>query len=162
MGPKELAERYAQKNADKVAEMAKLQAQEKARQDAFQRRAEQGRTAMREVVIPYFKEVQAAFPTGRFQFNPAVMVETRTKEATSVWFKIEHEHVIEVNQGHIRIYKHRPQAALPARGARGARNIRGVNPVFVYASTAEPFIAEPSDLIREKLDKLVEMAIDEK
>ncbi len=117
----------------------------------FPKRVEQGRAAMTNVVIPYFKKLVDMFPEGEFKFNPAAMKD-HTHAAVAVSFKIGNgaEHVIEVFQGNVRIYRKAPKARL-------AR----IDVQFTYSGDAEPFIAGPSDLTSDKLSKLVEMAINE-
>ncbi len=69
--------------------------------------------------------------------------------------------------GHVRIWKQGPK--FPAQEAKGPApkgrkqpaEFPGLDIQFVFSGNAEPFIAVPSDLTREKLAKLVEMAIDE-
>jgi hypothetical protein len=161
MDPKELATLHAKKKAATAAETAKSKIAAEKQQEEFRKRVEQGRAAMRDVVIPYFKELVSAFPKGQFKFNPGVTVEAETLAPVAVAFKIGDgaEHTIEVNQGNVTISKKGPQ--YPAKTIRPGVRSPGMNIRFVFAGTADPFIAGPSDLTREKLSKLVEMAIKE-
>jgi hypothetical protein len=158
MDPKELAKMHEEKNARIAAAVAEKKAQVEAQKVEDKKRVEQGRTALREVVIPYFKEIQAAFPKGDFKFNSAAKVDLETRTPVAVSFQMKHgfEHVIEVIRGNVKIYRRRPGP--PQRP--GVRKI-AMPTEFVFAGDAEPFIAGPSDLTREKLGKLVEIAIKE-
>ncbi len=60
-----------------------------------------------------------------------------------------YQHIIEVLHGNVKVFR------------RTGPGFADVNIQFVYSGTAAPFIAEPSDLTREKLGDLVEMAIRE-
>jgi hypothetical protein len=161
MDPKELAALHAKKKAATAADVAKNKIQADKQKEEFQKRVEQGRAAMRDVVIPYFKELVSAFPKGQFKFNPGATVEAETLAPVAVTFKIGDgaEHTIEVNQGNVTISKKGPE--YPAKTVRRGVRSPGVNIRFVFPGTAEPFIAGPSDLTREKLSKLVEKAIKE-
>jgi hypothetical protein len=147
----ELAKLYVKKSADTAAKAADNEAQKDAQQAEFQNRVEQGRIAMRDVVIPFFQELASTFPNGVFRFNASHTMDA-SLVPVAVSFKIGDgaEHVIEVVQGNVQIYYNAIANAIQ-------RN--GFNIVIVYAGNAEPFIAGPSDLTREKLCKLVEKAI---
>jgi hypothetical protein len=154
MDPKALATLYREKTAQKAAATTDEVTRAQTRQAEFRKRADEGRAAMRDVVIPYLQEVQKTFPKGAFKLNVSVSREAETLAPLAVSFQIGDgaEHVIEATQGNVRVYTTLP----PKSGLAGvpALNIR-----FVYSGNAEPFIAGPSDLTREKLGKLVELAI---
>jgi hypothetical protein len=61
--PKELAKLYEKKNAESAPKAAEDKAKSEASQSDLKHRIEQGRRALRDVVIPYFTELQAAFPS---------------------------------------------------------------------------------------------------
>jgi len=153
MDPKELAKLYEKKNAEIAAAAAEQKAQQDAQKAQIKKRIEQGRVALRDVVIPYFQELVAEFPKGHFKFNSATKMDLETRAPVAVSFQIKNglEHVIEVIQDDVKIYNQAPRQ--PQRP--GARRIA----MRIFSGDAEPFIAGPSDLTREKLGKLVEMAI---
>jgi hypothetical protein len=167
MDPKELAKLYEKKSAESAAKAAENKAQMDVQQAEFRKRVEQGRTALRDVVIPYFQELVSAFPKGQFKFNPSASMEAETLAPVAVSFKIGDgpEHFIEVAQGTVRIYYNyntRPQPEPQARKvAKGGKPVPapGVVLQMVYSGNTEPFIATPTDLTRDKLAKLVEVAI---
>ena len=155
MDPKELAKLYEKKSAVTAAEATEKKAQMDAQKAEFQKRAEQGHAALRDVVIPYFQELVSSFPKGHFKFNSAAAMDMETHVPVAVSFKIGEgaEHFIEVIHGNVRIWW--MGFSYPAQPAPG------LNIAVVYSGNAEPFIAGPNDLTREKLGKLVEMAINE-
>jgi hypothetical protein len=170
MDPKELAQLFEEKNADKAAKTAQEKAQLEAQRAERQKRTEAGRVALRDVVIPYFKKLVATFPKGQFSFDPAALMDSETHTSVAVSFKIGDgaEHCIEVIQGNVRIWRQGPK--FPGQGGKRPKVPKGRKPPgqlpgmsiqFVYSGNAEPFIAVPSDLTPEKLGKLVEMAIRE-
>jgi hypothetical protein len=148
MDPQELANLFEKKNAKRAARAAEEKSKSDAKAD-WQMRAEQGRVALREVVIPYFQELVETFPKGQVKFDQA-RVDAATGASTAVSFKIgdSAEHVIEVIHGNVRIW--RPRSDRPPFDMES-----------VFSGNAEPLIAGPSDLTREKLSKLVEMVINE-
>jgi hypothetical protein len=159
MDPKELAALHAKKKAATAAETAKSKIAAEKQQEEFRKRVEQGRAVMRDVVIPYFKGLVSTFPKGEFEFKTTLTDETHAPVGVS--FKIGDgvEHSIEVVQGNVTVSKKGPQ--YPAKIGRAGVRTPGINVRFVFAGTAAPFIAGPSDLTKEKLSKLVEMAIND-
>jgi hypothetical protein len=150
MEPKDVAKLLDQKSAAQAEKAAGQQAQADAKQAELQKRDARGREAMRDVVIPYLREIAAA--TQQFKFNAAASRDTRSKEVLGVSFRIGNsptETFIEVSQGNVRIY------GQPLAQQRGG-NLK-VSNQFVYPGTSEPFIATVDDLTREKLGKLVEI-----
>jgi hypothetical protein len=166
MNPNELAELFARKKAERAAKAADEKSKLDAQKEAQQKRAEQGRAALRDVVVPYFQEVAATFPAGEFKFDPAEKQDAATGASLAVAFKIGDgaKHVIEVIQGNVRVYKEGPKIS-PGAGKAGkgrrALDIPGINTDFVFSGNAKPFIAGSSDLTREKLGELVRMAIED-
>ena len=166
MNPKELANLFARKSEKKAAETAQEAAKLEAQKAAMQKRSEEGRTALKDVVIPFFKELATTFPKGQFLFDPSAMMDLESRTPVAVSFKIGDgaKHYIEVINGNVRIWGEGPQFPAQKAGRRKGPKGRklpapGFNIQFVYSGNAEPFIAGPSDLTREKLEKLVEMVI---
>jgi hypothetical protein len=158
MDPKELAGLFEKKNADIAAKTAQENAQLDAQKTEREKRIAEGRAALLNVVIPYFKEIEATFPKGQFSFNPAAQIDSNDLSPVGVSFKIGDgaEHHIEVTQGNVQIWQ---EGVNPKGPKRPGAKVLGLSIRLVYPSTTEPFIAQPSDLTREKLGKLVEMAI---
>ena len=160
MEPHELKKRLDEKKAKSAANAA----QERARLDAQvaerKAKAEEGRAALKDVVIPYFKELQKTFGKD-LTFDPSAQMDLSDMSPVAVSFKFGDGavHVIEVSSGNVRIYWTDPATIkVPAGPKRGKPPFQIVRQ-FVFPGTAEPFIATPADLTREKLSKLVDMAI---
>jgi phage terminase Nu1 subunit (DNA packaging protein) len=67
-GPKELAKLYEQKKAAAAAAVTAEAAKQQAQMAELKKRVEQGRVAMRDVVIPYFQELASGHvPAGTVQ-----------------------------------------------------------------------------------------------
>jgi hypothetical protein len=166
MDPKELAKLYEKKSAMMAAETAEKQAQIEARQAEIRMQEEHGRTAIRDVVIPYFQELVSTFPAGALKFDPAAKMDADTQEPVAVSFKIGEckEHVIEVQQGIVHIYAKRleipPRPGRPGKGKKRITDFPGLTVTVAYSGRAEPFIAVPSDLTREKLGNLIKLVIE--
>jgi hypothetical protein len=158
MDPNQLAKLYERKSAATAAKAAERQAQKGRQRTELQKRTEQGDVALRDVVIPYFQELVSAFPKGHFTFNSAVKTDAVTHAPVAVSFKIGDgaEHFIEVIQGNVQVWR-----AHPGKAAKSGKRPAHFQERKDYSPDAEPFIAGPSDLTREKLGKLVEMAIEE-
>jgi hypothetical protein len=152
------------KSAMTAAETAEKQAQIEARQAEIRMQEEHGRTAIRDVVIPYFHELASTFPAGAFKF--AAKMDAETQEPVAVSFKIGEgkEHVIEVQQGIVHIYEKGfeipPRPGTPGKGKKRIPDSPGLTVDFVYSGRAEPFIAGPSDLTQEKLGNLIKLVIE--
>jgi len=157
MDPDELAKLYERRKAERAASTAKVLALLEANQQAVQAEREQqaqwGQTALRDVVIPYFRELEATFPNAEFKLDPAATLDAESHLPVAVAFQIGDgpKHVIEVVEGHVRIY------FVPRDDKDGPAILE-----FVYSGDAEPFIAGPLDLTREKLGKLIEIAIEQR
>jgi hypothetical protein len=142
--PKELAKLYEKKNAESAPKAAEDKAKSEASQSDLKHRIEQGRRALRDVVIPYFTELQAAFPTDHFKFKTSgIDVEAREPVAVSFWIGEGAECVIQVSTGTVSIFY--PNSSANDRN--------------VYQPNANPF-AGPHDLTRQKLGELVKRIID--
>ena len=170
MDPQQLKRLFEEKSATKADKTAREKTRIAARAAEQQKRAEEGRVALRDVVTPYFQELLETFPTGHFSFNPAALMNAESHTPVAVSFKVGDgaEHYIEVVQGNVRIWRQGPKFPVQdakgpkaAKGRKRAAKFPGLDIQFVFSGNAEPFIALPSDLTREKLAKLVEMAIAE-
>jgi hypothetical protein len=153
MDPKDLKKRFEKKSARRAAESAQARAAEETEKAERADRVVQGQAALEKVVIPYFREIEATFQRGQFTFDPSAKMDAETHFPIGVTFKVGNGslHFIEVIRGTVRIGWHGYESSGQTRVAKE----------FVYSSNAEPFIKEPSDLTRERLGKLVAMAIDE-
>ena len=160
MDPKELRKRFEAKSAETAAKSAHKKAQLAAEKAEQAKREEEARTALRDVVIPYFNEIKAEFPKGQFSFDHAVSM---TLSPVRVSFKVGNgpRYFLEVIGGNVRILKEGPSFAPPKGPQSGRKAPPGTNVQFVFSPNSEPFIKEPSDLTRENLGRLVQMAIDE-
>jgi hypothetical protein len=103
--------------------------------------------AMTDNVLPFLSELKSHFPGEQFSFAP--QVDGHDHKVVGVSFTIGDgpPTTISTAFGNV-IVTH--------AGASGSS--KGVN--FVYAPDAEPYISNSGDLTREKIAKLVEMAID--
>ena len=109
------------------------------------------RMALTNVALPYLREVAAAFGK-EFSVN-ASGLDASDDSPVTVSFRIEKgwEYGIEAVTGTLRVWK----KSLKSRA--DAANV----PQFVFPPTAQPFIGVTADLTREKIGKLIEIAIKE-
>ena len=61
MDPEHLKKQFEERNSRSVASAAEAQAVADSDKNDRERKAEQGRAALRDVVVPYFKELEASF-----------------------------------------------------------------------------------------------------
>jgi len=147
MDAKELAAKFVAKVAGTVAEKEK---QDTAIPDDNAKRlkdAEDCKSAMTEVVIPFLCELKDCFPQDQFSFHP--QIDLSDHKFVGVSFRVGDGPVTTISTtfGNV-IVSH--------SGASGSS--KGIN--LVYSHEAEPFILNSGDLTREKISKLVEMVID--
>jgi hypothetical protein len=159
MDPEDLKKRFEEKNSKVTASAAGAKAEAESQKSEQEKRAEVGRAAVRDVVVPYFKEIEATFPKGQFSFNPAAKTDAKDHSSVAVSFKVGNgpRYFIEVIRGHVRVFCEGPYFE-PSKGDNKAP-IKYAQ--FIFVSTEEPFIEGPHDLTREKLGKLIQIAIDQ-
>jgi hypothetical protein len=152
MDPKDLKRLYDQKKAEKAAKIAQATAASTKVADERKQRAVDAKAAINNVVLPYLTEVAASFDSGEFVFQTA-SVDQSDSSPVAVWFKIgsSRQYVIDVTGGNVRV------------GTRNvmAKGIASVLLEFVIPATEEPFIGKITDLTREKMGKLIQIAIAE-
>ena len=109
------------------------------------------RGALINVALPYLQEVAAAFGQD-FSVN-ASGLDASNESPVIVSFRIEKgwEYGIEAVAGTLRVWK---------RGLKNRADAANV-PQFVFPPSAQPFIGTTADLTREKIGKLIEIAINE-
>jgi hypothetical protein len=156
MEPEDLKKRFDEKAARASAEAAQQKAKVLEQQAELDRKIQESHKALNEVVIPYFKEIEAVFPRGQFLFERVPKKNLRDNSSAEVSFNFRNGrfvYYIQLIQGNVTIFK---------EDNMQNKAVKQINakPKFVYPPNTEPFIASPRDLTREKLGKLVQIAID--
>ena len=155
MDPEELKKRFEEKRSKIAASAAQAGVEAKAQESEQEQKVEAGRVAIRDMVLPYFKEIEAALPKDQFSFDSFA----KDVSSAKVSFRIGKgpRYFIEVIRGNVRVFCEGPYFD-PSKSDRKA-------PVkyaqFIFSATEEPFIEGPQDLTREKLGRLVQLAIDQ-
>jgi hypothetical protein len=150
MDPKEFKELHVQKKAQIAAEIAQVNAAQSATQAELKQKIADGSAALKEVVLPCLEEVATAFDEGEF------IIETKLDESdrslVGVSFKIAGgpEYGVEAIGGNVRVWKR-------YSGTKSAPR-----PIYFFSAQHEPFIGSIKDLTREKLEKLVQQAINDR
>ena len=109
------------------------------------------RGALVNVALPYLQEVAKAFGQD-FCVNTSGL-DASNEAPVIISFRIEKgwEYGIEAVAGTLRVWK---------RGLKNRADAANV-PQFVFPPSAQPFIGTTADLTREKIGKLIEIAINE-
>jgi hypothetical protein len=145
MDPRDIRRQYDEIKADK----AQQQASEKSKtdQERLQRQKVNGdaRTALRDVVIPYLQEVVDEFPAKEFHFRPAIGLQDKLPVGVSFGFQAGPTYHIQATGLLVQISK---------VSGQGASMRRTPLPPEVA-----PHIGTATDLTRDKVEKLVEMAV---
>jgi hypothetical protein len=146
MDPKQLKKQFDSKHAAALGQKAAADAQAEQERAKRQQRDQEARTALRDVVIPYFTKVRADFPEFRFDIRS---IDASDQAPVSVAFRVgsSRTHVIEVLGGRVSIF----ELALDAP--------KGFDIQVRWPADADPGISKPSDLTPDKLGKLIETVI---
>jgi len=147
MNAQELAEKFSAKVAAAVAEKDKQVAL--AADHAAKRLddVEHCKTALERNVLPFLSELKQHIADEQFSFAP--QIDLRDHKPVGVSFTIGDGPSTTISTAFGNI--------IVARGGSSGSS-KGVN--FVYQPDAEPYISNSGDLTREKIARLVEMAID--
>lgn len=149
MDPKELKRLHVQRKAQTAAQIEQVNAAQSAAQAELEQKMADGKTALKEVVLPYFEEVAAAFDEGEFVFEKRFDVADHSLVGVSFKIGGGPEYGVEAIGGNVRIWKRYPGTKSTPR------------PIYFFSSQHEPFIGSATDLTREKLEKLVQQAIND-
>jgi hypothetical protein len=149
MDPKELKRLHVQRKAQTAAQIAQVNAAESAVEAELKQKMADGNTALKEVVLPYFEEVAAAFDQGEFVIETKLDVADHSLVGVSFKIGDGPEYGVEAIGGNVRVWKRYP-------GTKSAPR-----PIYFFSSQHEPFIGSAKDLTREKLEKLVQQAIND-
>ena len=147
MDPKELKRLHDQRKAQAAAQITQVNAIKNAAQAELKQKAADVSAALKDVVLPYFEEVATAFDTGEFAIE--TKLDASDRSFVGVSFKIGGgpEYGVEGIGGNVRVWKRYP-------GTKSAPR-----PIYFFSAQREPFIGSITDLTREKLEKLVQLAI---
>ena len=145
----------AQELADKFSAKVKAAVEEKARQTGIAADNSAKRTddmehckrAMEQRVIPFLMELKHHFGEDQFSFAP--QIDIHDHKPVGVSFKIGDGSATSISTAFGNIVVTRFGDSGSAKGIP-----------FVYPPDAEPYISNSGDLTRDKIAKLVEMAID--
>ena len=149
MDPKELKRLHLQRKAQTAVQIAQVNEAECAAQAELKQKITAGSTALKEIVLPYFEEVAAAFDKGEFVI--ANKLDASDHSLIGVSFKIGDgpEYGVEAIGGNVRVWKRYP-------GTKSAPR-----PIYFFSAQHQPFIGSVADLTRAKLEKLVQQAIND-
>jgi hypothetical protein len=156
MDPRDLKKLFDEKKAATRAADARAKSVKETQQAEFERLAQEGHAALRDVVVPYLQKVSAEFLKGEFEFE----IQTNTEgEIVGAWFRVGKgsRHGIEAILGRVTAYK--VGDVLQGMGSR--RKAEDIAPKWVFPSEVEPFIGKPSELTTDKIWNFVKMAIEE-
>lgn len=147
MDPKELKKVFDKQKAAEDARKNESFVQQAAARDRMQKEEAAGRAALKDVVLPYLKEIEKEFGSNEF----SAQAETMSNYApTSVSFKIGKDDLkygIGVKDGVVTVWRQ-----LPSKG-------RIAPPPQAYRGDEDPFIKTVADLTREKVGRLIQLAI---
>ena len=151
MDPKELKRLHELKKAVDARKRAELITATTAAKVKHEKQISDARGALINVALPYLQEVAAAFGQD-FSVN-ASGLDASNESPVIVSFRIEKgwEYGIEAVAGTLRVWK---------KGLKSRADTANV-PQFVFPASAQPFIGVAADLTREKIGKLIEIAINE-
>jgi hypothetical protein len=149
MDPKELKRLYLQRKAQAAAQIAQVHAAQSAAEAELKQKMADGNTALKEVVLPYFEEVATAFDEGEFVIETNLDVSDRSLVGVSFKIGGGPDYGVEAIGGNVRVWKRYPGTKSTPR------------PVYFFSAQHEPFIGSITDLTREKLEKLVQLAIND-
>jgi hypothetical protein len=149
MDPKEFKRLHMQKKAQIAAQIAQVNAAHSATEAELKQKIADGNTALREIVLPYFQEVATAFDEREFVI--ATKLDASGRSLVDVSFKIGDgpEYGVEAIGGNVRVWKRYSGTKSEPR------------PIYFFSAQHEPFIGSATDLTSEKLEKLVQQAIND-
>lgn len=150
MDPKDLKILFDKKAADKASAEETQRAAVAALKAETVFKQKEGQEAIAKVVIPYFTEIARTIGADNFKFTEVPDGNPLSTLPLGVRFKIGGSAEYEISIASAKVW-------IKTVGSKSA----GVSVVFVYPSTEEPHISEPSDLTREKLGKLLALVIGE-
>jgi hypothetical protein len=158
MDRKQLAELYEKKMAEAARRASEKHAQLDAQRAASERKEEEGRTKLRDTIIPFLRNTMSEFPKGEFKLDQ--MIDRSTNDPIRVSFKIGngYQYFIEVVRGgNIAAGYKVPRRTFSAEFAKTEKseNVE-IERVVLY-----PGIVEPRDLTPQKLTKLLEFSIEQ-
>jgi hypothetical protein len=149
MDPKELKRLHLQRKAQAAAQIAQVHAAQSAAEAELKQKMADGNTALKEVVLPYFEEVATAFDEGEFVIETNLDVSDHSLVGVSFKIGGGPDYGVEAIGGNVRVWKRYP-------GTKSAPR-----PIYFFSAQHEPFIGSITDLTREKLEKLVQLAIND-
>lgn len=147
MNAQELAAKFASKVTGAAAIKKRDIAKDTLNANDRDRQIELCKDAFEQTVLPFLTELKSCFVDNQFSFAP--QIDIRDHRPIGVSFSIGDGSTtnISVIVGHVVITR-----------AGDSGSFKGVP--FVYAWDSEPHILLPADLTREKISRLVEMAMD--
>ncbi len=149
MDPKELKRLHLQRKAQAAAQIAQVHAAQCAAQAELKQKMADGNTALKQVVLPYFEELATAFDEGEFVIETNLDASNRSLVGVSFRIGGGPDYGVEAIGGNVRAWKRYP-------GTKSAPR-----PIYFFPAQHEPFIGSITDLTREKLEKLIELAIND-
>jgi hypothetical protein len=147
MNAKELSEKFVAKVAAAVVERDKQTALAATHTAKRTDDMEHCKRALEQNVLPFLSELKHHLPDEQFSFAP--QIDIRDHKPVGVSFKIGDGPPTTISTAFGNI--------IVTRGGSSGSS-KGVS--FVYPPDAEPYISNSGDLTREKIARLVEMAID--
>jgi hypothetical protein len=151
VNPKNLKARYDAGKARIGAERALAEALVSEGRARDKKRLEDGVKALRDIVVPYFKEIEVEFGMDDFVLDPEAKLDPNTSYPIAVSFKVGSgfQYLIEVLDGDVTISKEHNDTG-------GFSNLQLFRPVILGN-----FTRDSRCLTRENLGILLEVAIDE-
>jgi hypothetical protein len=138
------------RNAEKAAtETARLAGVAALKAETVSKQRE-GQQAIATVVVPYFDEILKTMGPDGFQFSQVRSSDPIDILPLGVRFLVGDSVEYEISVASSKVWIKRV----------GSKS-DGVGTAFVYPSTEDPHIAEPQDLTREKIGKLLELVIEQ-
>ena len=156
MEPKDIKALYEKQQQERAAINAAHTEAQRAQHDALRAEAEAGKKAIREVVLPYFAELEIEL--GKQHFVHSVTA-SEGGSPVEVSFRIDNgfTYVIQTGMAGVLIRK------LNLSGPAGKNlNTMMAKPIKVYSQDEAPFIRLARDLTRESVGNLVKMALEGK
>jgi len=149
MDPKELKKLHLQRKAQTAAQIVQVNEAQSAAQAELKQKMTDVNTALQEVVVPYFEEVATAFDEGEFIINNKLDSSDRSLVGVSFRIGDGPEYGVEAIGGNVRVWKRYPAGKSVPR------------PIYYFSPQHQPSIGSATDLTREKLEKLIQQAIND-
>ena len=150
MDPKDLKILFDKRAADKASAEETQRASVAALKAESDFKQKEGQEAIAKVIIPYFTEIAQTIGADNFKFTVVPDGNPVSVLPLGVRFTIGTSAEYEISVASSKVW-------IKTVGSKSA----GVSVVYVYPSTQEPHISEPSDLTREKLGKLLALVMGE-